>query len=90
MFHYGNKYIGTWLNDDMHGHGQLFFKNNSVYSGEFFQGAKHGPGTLEDIATGTIEKQFWENGWQTPLPTDSKEPVKVFPGSNESEKKSAL
>jgi len=96
-------YIGQFKDGKKHGKGKYYYscgdtfegifendKNNSVYSGEFFQGAKHGPGTLKDITTGKIQHQSWENGWQTQLPHESKQPVKVFPEADESEKKTAL
>ena len=40
----GDKYIGEWKKDKMHGQGMYIFANGDRYQGAWKEGKKHGPG----------------------------------------------
>jgi len=65
------KYTGDWLGGRKHGSGEEVYRNldkmaNSVFSGEFAYGMKHGSGRLEQDNGAFFEGQ-WRNGMKTGL-----------------------
>lgn len=47
----GYKYVGQWKNDQMNGHGIMFYPNGDTYIGEYKKSKKHGVGIYK-----------WRNG----------------------------
>ena len=56
------RYDGDWKNDLMHGEGSMYFMNGQKYTGELFEGAITGKGTLETLREGIILKGVFKEG----------------------------
>ena len=49
----GDKYLGEWLNNKMHGNGIYTYKDGRIYDGEFRDDKKHGKANfIYDDGTG--------------------------------------
>ena len=55
------RYEGKWKNDLQEGSGEIFYKDNSKYKGEFHLGLPHGYGCLTEKNNKSIAG-LWENG----------------------------
>ncbi len=58
----GNRYIGDYKGNRMHGKGEFYWTNGNVYSGEFKNGMRHGKGSLK-YYNGSGYSGDWENGY---------------------------
>ena len=56
----GNKYLGEWKEDDLHGQGTYTFTNGDKYIGEYKNSKRNGQGTYS-FADGTKEEGFWKD-----------------------------
>ena len=57
----GSTYIGTMLNDKMHGNGKSTFKNGDVYDGEYKDGKRDGKGKYTN-KHGDVYDGEWKDG----------------------------
>jgi hypothetical protein len=60
LFENGERYEGTWRENQMHGVGKYSYRDLSQYVGEFRDGKKHGSGILR-LASGMRLKGRWKN-----------------------------
>jgi len=63
LFPNGNKYIGDYKGELMHGKGEFIWTNGNKYNGEFKNGMRHGNGTLTYF-DGGIYSGGWKNGYR--------------------------
>ena len=50
---------GMFVNGQLSGFGRVIYEDQSYYSGELLNGAKHGQGTLT-LANGIKKTEFWK------------------------------
>ena len=55
----GDKYVGKFENDKLHGQGTYTHSSGHKYVGKFKDGFKHGRGTMT-FPDGTVKKGKWE------------------------------
>ena len=61
----GNKYVGEWKDNKMHGQGTYTFVSGDKYVGEWKDGKMHGQGTYT-FANGTKNNGYFMNGYFVP------------------------
>jgi S1-C subfamily serine protease len=54
----GDKYVGEWMFDDLHGTGTLYFNNGDKYAGGWNKNKKEGLGTFTSL-DGVVTKGVW-------------------------------
>ena len=57
----GNKYVGQWQKNKLHGQGTFTWKSGNKYVGQWQKGKQHGQG-IKTYNNGKIEKGIWKNG----------------------------
>jgi hypothetical protein len=60
----GSKYVGYFKNDAMYGLGTMTWSNGTIYTGEWRDNQRNGPGTLRVFEDGVFTKEYignWEN-----------------------------
>ena len=57
----GDKYVGEYKDDEMHGRGTYTYDNGDKYIGEYKDNKRHGQGTYT-FADGEVWQGLWENG----------------------------
>lgn len=58
----GDKYVGSFVNDQRHGYGTYYYNSGNRYEGEWKEDKKHGQGTYYNKSSNTDTKGIWENG----------------------------
>lgn len=54
-------YVGEFKDDNCHGLGVLTYYNGDIFSGNFQNNYKHGPGNYNSLVDGEIYNGIWEN-----------------------------
>jgi len=62
LFPNGNRYIGDYKGNLMHGAGEFYWTNGNIYRGEFKNGMRHGKGVLT-YYNGSSYSGEWKNGY---------------------------
>ena len=62
LFPNGNRYIGEYRGNRMHGEGEFYWTNGNIYKGGFKNGVRHGNGVLA-FYNGANYSGEWKNGY---------------------------
>ena len=62
LFSNGNRYIGEYKDNQMHGRGEFYWTNGNIYKGDYKDGMRHGTGVLT-FYNGSSYTGDWKNGY---------------------------
>ena len=61
-FSNGDRYVGEWKDNKMHGQGTCTYASGGKYIGEWKDNKRHGQGTYTAANKGKVYEGLWENG----------------------------